>query len=62
MSRGLDKRLAPIALLMMINYLVQGDDDDNVVKEVLSVANDDGDDDDDVSDLLEQVKRVLKRN
>ena len=46
---------------MMINYLVQGDDDDNVVKEVLSVANYDGDDDDDVSDLLQQVKRVLKR-
>ena len=46
---------------MMINYLVQGDDDDNVVKEVLSVANDDGDDDD-VSDLLQQVKRALKRN
>ena len=49
---------------MMINYLVQGDGDDNVVKEVLSVANDDGNDDidDDVSDLLQQVKRALKRN
>ena len=62
MGRGLDKWLTPIALFMMINYLVQGDDDNNVVKEVLSVANDDSDDDDDVSDFLQQVKRVLKRN
>ena len=62
MSRGLDKWLTPIALFLMVNYLVQGDDDDNVVKEVLSVANDDGDDDDDISDLLQQVKSALKRN
>ena len=62
MSRGLDKWLTPIALFMMINYLVQGDDDDSVVKEMLSVANDDGDDDDDISDLLQQVKSALKRN
>ena len=46
---------------MKINYLVHGDDNDvDVVKEVLSVANDDSDDDDDVSDLLQQVKRGIE--
>ena len=43
----------PYALIMIINYLVDGDDDDDGDWEVLSVANDDGDDDDDVSDLLQ---------
>ena len=61
MSRVLDKWLTPIALFMKINYLVHGDDNDvDVVKEVLSVANDDSDDDDDVSDLLQQVKRGIE--
>ena len=62
MGRGLDKRLAPYALIMMINYLVDWDDDDDCDWEVLSVANDDSDGDDDVSDLLQQVKRALKLN
>ena len=62
MSRVLDKWLTPIALFMKINYLVHGDDNDvDIVKEVLSVANDDvDDDDDDVSDLLQQVKRGIE--
>ena len=61
MSRVLDKWLRPIALFMKINYLVHGDDNDvDIVKEVLSVANDDSDDDDDVSDLLQQVKRGIE--